>query len=306
MKKLVLFGAVLAIATSITSCGGEEEAVVKEATTVELSANSQAFQLGGFDVVVSVGKYVDNYRSDEINKFITKGKKVVQVEIDVLNNSDVDLDLPPAAFTLDKISTDKKEDIGVQPLISVKLDDYNMYDGDVGSTHATGVLYFEIGADDKVSDYQLNIRNTMNGDAHIGSVSLKDGEAKDAGKDSEMTLANASFDIEDIVFDGYATFTVDKVIENYSGGEYEASAYEKKIRVDYTISCTSGSVYCSTSDLMMVSDLLKNPIFSLDDELESGSLDAGNSVSGYAIFTLPTGDANYTLVYSDEYELQLK
>ena len=305
MKKLVLFGAMLALFVSVTSCGGDatEE---KEATTVEFSGNSEAFQLGGFDIVVSVGKYVDNYSDDEIKGFIAQGKKIVKVEIDVLNNSEQDLNLPPAAFTLDKVSTDKKENIGVNNLIALKLDSYEIYDGDVGSTHATGVLYYELDADAKVSDYQLNVRNTMNGDAHVGSLSLKEASRKDAAENTEMKLANASVAIEDMLFDGTGTLTVDKVTDNFQGGEFEATAYEKMVRVDYTITCEKGKVYCSTSDLMMVTDLLKNPIFSLDDELESGSLEAGNSVSGFAIFTVPTGDANYTLVYSDDYELPLK
>jgi hypothetical protein len=306
MKKLILFGAAIALATSITSCGGEEEAEVKKATTVELTANSEAFELGGFDVVVSVGKYVDNYTSEDINDLIGQGKKIVQIEINVLNNSDTDLNLPPAAFTLDKISTDKKEDIGVHNLISIKLDDYDMYDGDVGSTRCTGVLYYELDADAKVTDYQLNLRNVLSGDEHIGSLSLKEGSGKDAAENTEMTISNASVEIEDIVFDGKATFTIDKVVDSYKGSDSDLTAYEKDVRVEYTITCNSGSVYCSSSDVMMVTDLLKNPIFSFDDEIESGSLDAGNSVSGYAVFTVPTGDANYTLVYGDEYELPLK
>ena len=306
MKKLVLFGAILALATSITSCGGAEEEEAKKPTTVELLANSKAFQLGEYDIVVSAGKYVDNYFSDDIKNLIGKGKKIVQVEIDVLNNSDIDLYLPPAAFTLDKVSTDKTENIEVHNLISLKLNDYDMYDGDVGSTHKTGVLYYELDANEKIGDYQLNVRNTMNGDEHVGSLSLKEGSGKDAEKDTDITPSGASFEFEDILFDGFATFTVDKVVDNYQGGEFEAGPYEKNIRVDYTISCNKGTVYCSTSDLMIMTDLLKNPVFSLDDELESGSLDAGNSVSGYAIFTVPTGDANYTLVFNDEYELPLK
>ena len=306
MKKLIVFGAILALGTSITSCGGGEDAEGKEPKTVEFTANSQSFQLGEFDVVVTVGKYVDNYTSDAIKSLIGEGKKVVQLEIDVLNNSDLNLILPPAGFTLDKISTDKREDIGVSNLIAMKLDDYNMYDGDVGPVRKTGVLYFELDADEKVSDYQLNVRNVLREDGKVGSISLKQGDRKDAAADTEIKLTNASFEFEDVLFDGKATFKVDKVVDNYQGGEGEANAYEKKVLVEYTITCESGKVYVSDSDLMMSTDLLKNPIFSSESEVENGALEGGNSVSGTAVFEIPTGDANYTLVYSDDYKLPLK
>ena len=308
MKKLVLFGAIFAMAASITSCGGgEEETEASEPKEVTLSGHTEAMALGGFDIVVSVGKYVDNYSDDEVNDLVTKGKKLVQVEIKVINITDVDLMLPPAAFKLDKVSTDKKENIGVHNLISMKLDDYNMYDGDVGTYYNKGVLYYELDKDAKVSDYQLNVLNVLSGDEYAGSIPLAEGKGKkDAAENTEISLANASFEIEDIVFDGIGTLMIDKAIDNYTGEEVEKDAYTKFVRINYTVSCTTGKIYASTSDLQMVSDFIQNPDFSIEDDLEGGAVEAGNSVSGFAIFEVPAGDSNYTLIYSDDYEMAIK
>lgn len=308
MRKLVLFGAMVAMAASITSCGGEEDAAeTAKPTEVTLSGHSEAMALGGFNVVVSVGKYVDNYQDDRVKDLVKEGKKLVQVEIKVLNTTDVDLMLPPAAFKLDKVSTDNKENIGVHNLISIKLDDFNMYDGDVGTYYNKGVLYYELDAKEKVSDYQLNVLNTMAGDEYVGSIALAEGKGKkDAAENTEISLANKVMEIEDIVFDGIGTLTIDKAIDNYSGPEAEGDGYSKFVRIEYTIAVEKGKIYASTSDLQMASDLIKDPDFSFEDSLEGGAVEAGNSVSGVAIFEVPTGDSNYTLIYSDDYELAVK
>ncbi len=305
MKKIILLGLLIASTVTLNSCGGESGSA-NEAVTIELKGHVQGVIMGETPLVVAVGNYTDNYMSEGLERLVGAGKKIVRIEVYVKNNGENDINVSPASFTLDN----GKETIEVNNLISIKLDDHTMYDGDIGSTYSKGFLFYEINADAKVEDYMLNIRNTMSEDVHLASIPLKqkDGFAE-ITKNTELSLTENAMEIEDFVFKGKGTLTIDKVIENYvNDGEDEnlEAPYTQNIRVEYTISGEAGNIYCSTSNIQLKTGLLKNSIFSSDNELESGSLNAGEERTGYAVFNVPVGDTDYSLVYNDESSIKLK
>lgn len=304
MKKIILFGLLIASVATLNSCGGSES--VKEAITVKLTGHVQAVTMGQAPLVVAVGEYTDNYMSEDIAILVGTGKKIIRVEVYVKNNGKIDFNVSPASFTLDN----GKETIEVNSLISLKLDDYTIYDGDIGSTYTKGFLFYEVNADAKVEDYKLNIRNTMNGDTHLASISLKQNDgATEVAENTELSLTEKTIEIEDIVFNGKGTLTINKVIENYvvKGEDEDMEApYAQNVRVEYTVSVEAGSIYCSTSNFKLKTGLLKNSIFAGTDELESGALKAGEERTGYAVFSVPVGDTDYTFVYSDDSTIKLK
>lgn len=298
MKKIILLGLLIASTVTLNSCDGESDSA-NEAITIELKGHVQGVTIGENPLVVAVGKYTDNYMSEGLQLLVGTGKKIVRVEVYVKNNGENDINVSPASFTLDN----GKETIEVNNLISIKLDDHTMYDGDIGSTYTKGFIFYEMDADAKVEEYTLNIRNTMDGDTHLASIPLKQNDGfAEITENTELSLTKNVVEIEDFVFKGKGALTIDKVIENYvKDGEDEnlEAPYAQKIRVEYTISGEEGNIYCSTSNFKLTTGLLKNSIFSNDDELESGSLKAGEERTGYAVFSVPVGDTDYTLVYSD-------
>ncbi len=303
MKKIILLGLLIASTVTLNSCGGES---AKEAITIELKGHVQAVTIGETPLVVAVGKYTENYMAEGLQMLVGTGKKIVRVEVYVKNNGEDDINVSPASFTLDN----GKETIEVNNLISLKLDDHTMYDGNIGSTYTKGFIFYEVDADAKVEEYTLNIRNTMDGDTHLASIPLKQkDDFTEITENTELSLTKNVVEIEDFVFKGKGTLTVDKVIENYmKDGEDEnlEAPYTHNIRVEYTISGETGNIYCSTSNFKLKTGLLKNSIFSGDDELESGSLKAGEVRTGYAVFNVPVGDTEYTLEYNDESSIKLK
>lgn len=307
MKKIVLFGLLIASAVTLNSCGdgeGSDAESSTEAKTVDLLGHVEAVEMGQTPLVIAVGNYTDNYMSKDIKNLVGEGKKILQVEVYVENNGKSSIIVPPASFTLNN----GKETIEVHNIISMKLDDHTLYDGNIGSTYKKGFLYYELNADANVENFKFNIRNTAYNDEHVGSIPLKQKtDFKAIAADAELLPTENTLVVEDLLYDGKGTLTIDKVTENYTAKEKNSHApYTQYLKVEYTLSVEKGSLFCHSSNFKLKSRLLKEATFSRDDEVEGGTLKAGEQRKGYAVFEVPVGDSDYTLVYKMNSELKLK
>ena len=307
IKTIGLKTAAFGIGLALFSCSGGdgEDGSGNQSKTVDLTAKSVAVEYGAWNVGINVSQYTENYTNEDIAKFIKEGKKVLQVQIGVFDNSDSDVDLtiPPAAFTLDVVSTPKNENIHVDNLISLKMTGYETYDGDIGQVSDDGFLYFAIDESVKPEDLQLNVLNTYADDALITSIPLKQGaEEKEVAENTEIKLANNEVELHTIFGDGLVT--INKVVDNYIMPGKEKNAYTKLVRIDYTISADKEDTYCSSSDYKLKSRLFANPMFADEDELEYGKLKKGETRDGFAVFEVLKGDNDYTLLVDDS-ELKL-
>lgn len=251
MKKFALLSAVVAATTFFSSCGESKDGEIKKDSaptpkTIKLEGNVNSFAMGGFPLVIAVGQYTDNFSSDKVKGSSKKGKKIIAIEVCVINNGKVEANVPPASFTLDDITTEANENIKVSNMIAMKMDSYSTYKGDVRTSSAKGLLYYEVDAKIKPENLQVNILNVMNGDKQIGTLPLKSKEGfKASAENSILEVPVNTLTIEDIVFKGKGSLTIDKVTDNYTDGKEDdmANPYKKKVKIEFTIKTESGAIY---------------------------------------------------------------
>lgn len=310
MKKVFLLGSVIAATFLTTSCGSGDADSQEGAKTVEYF-NVESFEMGGLSLNIASAKLTDNFTSGEIAEIIKEGKKIIQVEVCVFNNSKVEANVPPAAFTLDDLSTKENENIEVNNIISMNMDNWELYKGSgiYADGNKRGMLYYEVDAGLAVDNLQLNVRNTADGDTQIGVLPLK--QKEDLIQEEEnnvLELSTNSMTIENTILEEKATVTINQVIDNFKDGTEEESSnpYFKKVKIEYAVSVQAGSFFCSGASLELKSKFFQTPTLSgVNNDMETDNLNPGEERKATAVFQVFRGDSSYTIVYSGETELDL-